>query len=156
MKLTTLSIGTKHPAWMNEGFATYAKRFRHPWQLELIEIPLPKRKPSLSIERTQSLESDNLLSHIKPSSLTIALDEHGKHMTSLQLSDKLKYWQNSTSQINFLIGGPDGLHNTCLEKADFIWSLSPLTFAHGLARIVLAEQLYRSWTLLNNHPYHRE
>ncbi len=155
MRLNIISVGTKMPKWTEMAFSEYAKRFSREFPLTLTEIPMPKRSRSDTIDRYITEEGVAMLAAIPEKSVTIALDERGKLWNTQELSKKVEHFQNNTSQINFLIGGPDGLSKTCLEKAEVQWSLSPLTLPHPLVRILLVEQLYRAISILNNHPYHR-
>jgi len=97
-----------------------------------------------------------MLAEITAADFVVALDEHGEQFTSTALGKKLVAWQNAGRNLTFLIGGPDGLANACLQRADLNWSLSRLTLPHGLARVLYAEQMYRAWTVSTGHPYHRE
>lgn len=96
-----------------------------------------------------------MLAKLSPQSQAILLDERGKQMTSTALATRLGDWQADGRDLNFVIGGPDGVSSAVRERADFIWSLSSLTLPHGMARVLFAEQLYRAWSLSTGHPYHR-
>ena len=123
--------------------------------MELREIPLATRGKNADIARAIEKESEAMLAAIPPQERVIALDVLGKPQTTASLADALRNWQMQGGNTSLLIGGPDGLSAHCLKRADQQWSLSGLTLPHPLVRIVLAEQLYRAWSLLNNHPYHR-
>lgn len=155
MRLQIIAIGTKMPKWTEMAFSEYAKRFSREFPLTLTEIPMPKRPRSDSVERYIMEEGTAILNAIPEKSITIALDERGKLWKTEELAKQISNFQANTSQLNFLIGGPDGLSKTCLDKAHVHWSLSPLTLPHPLVRVILAEQLYRAISILNNHPYHR-
>lgn len=155
MHLRILAIGTKMPAWVQTGFAEYAKRFTAGCTLELCEIPAEKRTKSVDLSRLIEREGERLIAALKPGSHVIALDVQGKAWDTQQLATQLKQWQTHGQTIDLLIGGPDGLAPACLQKANSKWSLSPLTLPHPLVRILLAEQLYRAQSILLNHPYHR-
>ena len=155
MRLNIISVGTKMPEWTEMAFSEYAKRFSREFPLTLTEIPMPKRSRSDIVDRYIAEEGIAMLAAIPEKSVTIALDERGKLWNTQELSKKIEQFQSNTSQINFLIGGPDGLSKACFEKAEIQWSLSPLTLPHPLVRVVLVEQLYRAVSILNNHPYHR-
>lgn len=101
------------------------------------------------------LEGEKILAAIKPKSLVIALDDQGKQWSTPELACNLQRWRESGQDVSLLIGGADGLAEECLQKAQNIWSLSKLTFPHQLVRVIVAEQIYRAWTIINNHPYHR-
>lgn len=155
MQLRILAIGTKMPDWVNAGYQEYAKRFPPSCTLDLIEISAEKRTKNADIPRIMQHEGEKLLSQIKPGNRVIALDVLGKSWSTEQLSQNLSAWHHEGRNIDLLIGGPDGLSQECLKKADTKWSLSPLTLPHPLVRIVLAEQLYRALTIMQGHPYHR-
>ena len=154
MKLKLLAVGTRMPQWVETGFNEYHKRMPAELKLETIEIPLsPKGKGSSS----QSKESQGqaILKHIGKQDRVVALDVLGKSMSTESLATQLANWQMDGQDICLLIGGPDGLSADCLQRADTKWSLSDLTLPHPLVRVLLMEQLYRAWTINQNHPYHR-
>lgn len=155
MIIRILAIGTKMPSWVTEGFQDYAKRFTSGSSLELYEIPAEKRSKNADIPRIIEREGEKLLAAIKPHHHVIALDVKGHAWSTEQLTGQLKHWQTDGRHVDLLIGGPDGLSQACLQKAHGKWSLSPLTLPHPLVRIILAEQLYRGLSILQNHPYHR-
>ena len=154
MKLKLLAVGTRMPQWVETGFNEYHKRMPAELKLETIEIPLsPKGKGSSS----QSKESQGqaILKHIDKQDRVVALDVLGKSMSTESLATQLANWQMNGQDICLLIGGPDGLSADCLQRANMKWSLSDLTLPHPLVRVLLMEQLYRAWTINQNHPYHR-
>ncbi len=155
MHIRILAIGTKMPSWISEGFAEYAKRFPPSCTLDLIEIPAEKRTKNSDIPRLIVREGEKILSTIKPGNRVIALDVKGKSWNTQELAQHLTTWQQEGRHVDLVVGGPDGLSNECLTKAEMKWSLSPLTLPHPLVRIILAEQLYRSLTIIQGHPYHR-
>ncbi len=155
MLIRMLAIGSKMPSWVAQGYQEYAKRFPPTYTLELVEIPAEKRTKQANIERLVQREGEKLLAAIKPGNRVIALDVKGQSWTTEQLAKHLQNWHDESQHIDMLIGGPDGLSPACLQKAHIKWSLSPLTLPHPLVRILLAEQLYRAWSILQNHPYHR-
>lgn len=150
-----LTVGNKMPAWVEAGFKDYAKRFTPACQLELVEIPAEKRTKHADIPRLMEREGEKLLAAIKPTHFIIALEVTGKAWSTPQLATQIQQWQRNGRNVDILIGGPDGLSTACLQKAELKWSLSPLTLPHPLVRIVVAEQLYRALSILQNHPYHR-
>ncbi|MCL4104428.1 UNVERIFIED_CONTAM: hypothetical protein GTU68_047390 [Idotea baltica] len=121
------------------------------WQ----EVPLAKRGRDNNVEKLREREGELILKAIPPGDRVIALDVQGKSQTTEELAVQLKTWQMSGDNYSLIIGGPDGLSPACLARADSRWSLSKLTLPHPLVRILLAEQLYRAWTITVNHPYHR-
>lgn len=155
MILRIIAVGDKMPDWVETGFYEYAKRFPPHCKLTLCEIPAEKRTKNPDIKRLMQLEGERMLTLIKPSHLVIALEVKGKMWDTHQLSNHLAQWQMDGKDIDFLIGGADGLSPACLERANLKWSLSPLTLPHMLVRIILSEQLYRAISLLQGHPYHK-
>lgn len=155
MKLNLLAVGTKMPAWVTDGYQEYAKRMPRECSLHLHEIPPAKRGKSGSAEQWMREEGERILAVIPKDHHVVALDVKGKPWTTEQLAEQLKSWQADGRDVSLIVGGPDGLTNDCLQRANQRWSLSALTLPHPLVRIVLSEQLYRAWTVLQNHPYHR-
>ena len=123
--------------------------------VEIVDIKPEKRAAGNSTENIQSIEAKRIIDAVGKDML-IALDERGTEVTTLQLADRFKNWQASGRDIALVIGGADGLHQTIKQKADWLWSLSKLTMPHGMVRVMLAEQLYRAYSVTHNHPYHRE
>jgi len=144
------------PSWICQGFQEYSKRLPAHLKLELVEIPLPHRSKNADLQRLKDEEAEKLLAAIPSHSHLIALDERGQAWNTQQLAAHLQRWMNESIDIALLIGGPDGLSEQCLKRAHQKWSLSLLTLPHPLVRVIIAEQLYRAWSLLNHHPYHRE
>lgn len=155
MNIELLAAGTKPPAWIATGISEYQKRMPRDWPLEIREIPVSKRRKGEPVARQIQAEGERMLAAITPSSLVVTLDRKGRNWSTEELAKNLERWQLDFSKVQFLIGGPDGLSNDCLKAATESWSLSNLTFPHFIVRILLAEQLYRAWSLLNNHPYHK-
>jgi 23S rRNA (pseudouridine1915-N3)-methyltransferase len=155
MKLSIIAVGTRMPDWVQAGYEEYARRLPRDCALELRELPLAQRGKNADIPRAIEKESDVMLAAIPLGDRVIALDVPGKIQNTTAIADAMKRWQQDGHNISFLIGGPDGLGKTCLARANESWSLSALTLPHPLVRIVLAEQIYRAWSILNNHPYHR-
>lgn len=155
MRFQLLTVGTRLPAWVNDGYAEYQKRLPRECELELIELPLGRRTAKQSPQRAIQDEGDRMLARIASGSEVVALDERGKSWNTQQLADRMRDWVREGSKVTLLVGGPDGLDPRCRECAHSLWSLSPLTLPHGMVRVMLAEQIYRAWSLLHNHPYHR-
>jgi len=153
VKIRLLTITHKIPAWIAEGYQEYAKRLPATCHLELIEIPAEKRAVSADI--IVKREGEKLLAATKPHHLIIALDVKGKSWSTEQLALQLNTWQQQGENVDLLVGGADGLAAACLQAAKVHWSLSPLTFPHALVRVIIAEQIYRAWSILQQHPYHR-
>lgn len=154
MQIHILSVCGKAPRWVIEGFNTYTKRLPKEIALTLKEIS-PANRANNSIAKCLELEAKSILATIPKQSYVIALDERGAIWSSVQLSEKLNDWQLRNPEICLLIGGPDGFHPSIHTHVKETWSLSKLTLPHAMIRVILAEQIYRAWTLLNKHPYHR-
>lgn len=143
------------PDWVQSGITEYAARLPREWRLELVELPLAKRGRKPLPDRLRAAEGRHLLSAVASDARLIALDERGRQWTTRQLAERLGTWLQDGRDLVLAIGGPDGLDDAVLARADWHWSLSKLTLPHPLVRIVLLEQLYRAWSLHTNHPYHR-
>jgi 23S rRNA (pseudouridine1915-N3)-methyltransferase len=154
VKLKILAVGSRSPAWVTAGFDDYARRLPRTCALELIEISAARRK-GWSAERVLADEGERMLARIAGADHAVALAVGGRTCSTEQLAEKLDDWRMQGNDVSFLIGGADGLAPGCLERADEALSLSAMTFPHQLVRLMLAEQLYRAWTLLHGHPYHR-
>ena len=155
MRVRIIAVGTKMPAWLQEGVQDYLKRFPREWKVEFVEISLGHRSKGQDVQKAMAKESEQMLAAIHPRERVIALDVKGQSWSTERLSEQMASWQMSGDNVALLIGGPDGLSADCLAKADQSWSLSPLTLPHPLVRVLLVEQLYRGWSILKNHPYHK-
>lgn len=155
MHFTLYAIGKSMPSWVQNGFQDYAKRFPPEFHFQLVEIEAAKRHKNAEITRLIDEEGERMLAVIPKHSYVVALDIKGKEWDTETLAKELKEWQLVGGTVSFMIGGADGLSSACLKRADVHWSLSNLTFPHALVRIIVAEQLYRAWSLLKGHPYHR-
>jgi 23S rRNA (pseudouridine1915-N3)-methyltransferase len=156
MRISVLAVGTKMPAWVTQAVAEYSRRLPRELNLQWREIPLARRLKDSKPGQLCAREGEQLLKAIVPGDQVIALDVLGKRLTTGQLAQHLQAWQMSGANYSLLVGGPDGLSPQCLARADARWSLSDLTLPHPLVRVLLAEQLYRAWTITVNHPYHRD
>jgi 23S rRNA (pseudouridine1915-N3)-methyltransferase len=143
------------PAWVADAYQEYAKRLPRECTLQLVEVPVSKRRKSLTSAQAAEEEGQQLLASLPKDCTVIALDVRGSSWSTEELAVRMHNWLGSGRDVALLIGGPDGLSGACLERADHKWSLSALTYPHTLVRIVLAEQLYRAWTINSGHPYHR-
>ena len=152
-RLRLLAVGTRMPGWVEEGFEEYRKRLPREWALELREIPLARRGADVS--RAMRDEGDALLSGLDGDEYVVAMEVGGKAQSTPDLAARLGRWREEGQRAAFLVGGPDGLPETCRARAREQWSLSRLTLPHPMVRILLAEQLYRAWSLMAGHPYHR-
>jgi 23S rRNA (pseudouridine1915-N3)-methyltransferase len=155
MKCRLIAAGTRLPDWVNAGFLDYQKRLRSPLALELQEISVATRRAGEIPARAILREGEDMLSAIGRDDYVVALEVAGKSMSTAQLSDWLGERLRDARPLALLIGGPDGLAPDCRERADQSWSLSPLTLPHALARVLVAEQLYRAMSMRAGHPYHR-
>ena len=143
------------PSWVVEGYREYTKRLPRECSLQLVEIPPAKRHKSLSAKQARQQEGQAILAALPKDCSVVALDVRGKPWSTETLAAQLDNWLVSGRDVALLVGGPDGLSDACLERADQRWSMSMLNYQHPLVRIVLAEQLYRAWTITTGHPYHR-
>lgn len=155
MRLTVLAVGGRMPDWVDAAVREYGKRLPRELDLAWREIPLARRGKDTSPDRLRAAEGEQLLKAIPGGDRVVALDVRGRRLSTETLADRLADWQMSGDNYSFLIGGPDGLSDECLARADWRWSLSDLTLPHPLVRVVLTEQLYRAWTITVHHPYHR-
>lgn len=155
MKINLVAVGTKMPAWVTQGFEEYSRRLPRECQLQLVEIAAAKRGKNAQPQQWKLDEANRILAAIPDNHRVIALEVTGKSWSTETLSQNMADWLTDGRDVSLIVGGPDGLDDRCLQRADLKWSLSGLTLPHPLVRIVLAEQLYRAWTILQNHPYHR-
>nr|WP_163503553.1 23S rRNA (pseudouridine(1915)-N(3))-methyltransferase RlmH [Halomonas socia] len=155
MKLKLLAVGTKMPGWVEQGVGEYRKRLPRDFSLEIIEIAPGARGKNADIARAVASEGERMRERLKGNEQLVALEVGGKPWSTRQLAEQAADWRLAGRDVALLVGGPDGLEPGLSASADQHWSLSPLTLPHPLVRILLAEQLYRAWTLLVGHPYHR-
>ena len=155
MRLRLIAVGTRLPAWVQSGVSDYVARFPREWRFELTEIPVAARGANPDIARLKDAEGQRMLKAIPDGARVIALDERGDALDTVQWSKALAQWQQDGRDTCLLIGGPDGLAPACRSRAERAWSLSKLTLPHALVRVLVAEQLYRAWSVLANHPFHR-
>lgn len=155
MRIFLIAVGTRMPTWVNRGFEEYAGRLPRECHLALIPISPSKRSKNVELGRLLQEEGKRVLAAVPANTRVIALDQAGRPWNTLQLAQQLDDWLQDGRDMALLVGGPEGLDRACKVRAEALWSLSPLTFPHPLVRIIVAEQLYRAWSLLHNHPYHR-
>jgi 23S rRNA (pseudouridine1915-N3)-methyltransferase len=155
MRIHLIAVGTRMPDWVVQGYQDYARRLPRECTLQLVEIPVARRSKSQSAEQAQHEEGRRMLAALPKDCAVIALDVQGQPWSTPALADQLQQWLGSGRDVALLVGGPDGLAPDCLARAERGWSLSALTFPHALVRILVAEQLYRAWSILHGHPYHR-
>lgn len=156
MKLLVVAVGLKMPCWVDEAFAEYAKRMPRTAKLELAAVRPEPRVEGRTVEQMLGLEAVRIAAAVPDRARTVALDERGREFTSAALARWLERRLQEGTDIAFLIGGPDGLAPRLKDKAETLMRLSAMTLPHGLARVLLAEQIYRAMSILRNHPYHRE
>ena len=156
MKLLILAVGNKMPEWITHGFNEYTKRMPREATISLIEIKPEPRTTGKSVPQIMEAEAQRIETALPKDVTRIVLDERGTHPTTKQLAQKMQEWMGSGRDVAFIIGGADGLHESVRKSAHQLLALSALTLPHGMVRVLLAEQLYRAYSLLHNHPYHRE
>lgn len=156
MKIKLLAIGAQMPAWVTEGYLSYAKRIPATMiSLQLHEIALTKRSKNADYHKLMYAEGKEMLSHLESTDKVIALAIKGRQYSTEQLASELQNWLSSGRNVALMIGGPEGLAPECLKRAETKWSLSALTLPHPIVRVIVIEQLYRAWSILQHHPYHR-
>ena len=156
MKIKLIALGDKMPSWVNYGFREYQSRLKGELTLELKELPLLKRSDARQLKKIREKEDKEILGIIKNTPYFICLDERGENYSSLELAQRLKFWTDNFSEITLLIGSPEGISPEIKNQAKELWSLSKLTLPHPIVRIVVAEAIYRAFSINKNHPYHRE
>jgi 23S rRNA (pseudouridine1915-N3)-methyltransferase len=156
MHIRLLAVGDRQPGWVDAAFIEYAARLPRQWQFRLHAIAAAQRAKAASGGDARVAEGEKILAKLKPAEFVVVLDEHGTQFSSAELATKIGDWQTVGQDVAFVIGGPDGLSENCLQRGNLRWSLSKLTLPHGLARVLFAEQIYRAWSLNAGHPYHRE
>jgi 23S rRNA (pseudouridine1915-N3)-methyltransferase len=154
MKIKLLSVGQKMPAWIQKGYVEYAKRLPSNCSIELVEISGGHRGKSTSVEKSKQQEALSLLKIIKPKDWVVILDVKGQSWSTEKLSEQLESWQFNAQDVCLIVGGPYGLGSDVISRANQSWSLSKLTFPHPMVRILIVEQIYRAWSILQGHPYH--
>lgn len=155
MRIHLIAVGTRMPGWVEQSYADYAARLPRECSLHLLEIAPGQRGKNADIARAKQAEGEKILKAIPRDAYVIALDEHGEALTSKAWGEALASWMQMGRDICLLVGGPDGHAQDVLSRADRTWALSKLTLPHALVRVLVAEQLFRAWSLLANHPYHR-
>jgi len=155
MKIRVLAVGTKMPHWVYDGVAEYVKRLPKDFSLEFVELAAGQRTKNSDLKRIMKTEGQAILAAVKSNERLFTLDLAGKDWSTEQLAEQAEKWRHEGTDIALAIGGPDGLDPEVLSQAVGSWCLSRLTLPHPLVRILVAEQLYRAWTVLNNHPYHK-
>lgn len=155
MQIHIIAVGERMPAWVAEAYAEYARRLPREFRLELHEIPTGRRTKGADLARLTREEGERQLAAVPAGARVVALDRSGRELDTEALATRLEQQLAAGANLALLIGGPEGLAPACLAAAHERWSLSRLTFAHPVVRVVLAEQLYRAWSIISKHPYHR-
>lgn len=155
MKIRLLAIGTRPEDWVADAVKLYLARMPAHLKLEIVEIPLSLRSSGGNPDVARAKEGQRILQRLKPGDFVVTLDERGRGWSSVDLAREVEGWQNHHPSVVLVVGGPEGLSDEVSQRANQSWSLSALTFPHGLARVIVIEQLYRAWTILQGHPYHR-
>lgn len=155
MRISLIAVGSKMPAWVTQGYQEYARRMPAECSLQLIEIPAGKRGKGADLSRITQQEGEQTLAAVPKGAKVIAMDVQGRSWSTEELAKQMDGWRHEGRDIALLVGGPEGLAPECLSHAEQRWSLSNMTLPHPVVRIVIAEQLYRAWSILSNHPYHR-
>jgi len=155
MRIKLIAVGTRMPKWVEQGYVEYAQRMPNLCQLDLIEITAKKRGKNADTARILRDEATALQAAIPIDALVIALDRKGKHIDTESLAKHMQNWIDESQNVAILIGGPEGIDPNYLKTVQKMWSLSAMTFAHPVVRVMLAEQLYRAWSINANLPYHR-
>lgn len=155
MKIAIVAVGQRQPAWAAQAVADYLGRFPSDFSVTLKEVK-PEPRSGAPVERLLAAEAERLRAAIPAGGVLVALDERGKDWTTVQLAEAIGRWRDAAEPVSFVIGGPDGLAPEFKRSARLLLRLSSLTLPHALARVLLAEQLYRAWSINAGHPYHRE
>lgn len=155
MRVHIIAMGNRMPAWVEQGYQEYAKRLGSELQLFLHEVAPEKRGKSADIKRILQKEGERMVQAIPNGCEVIALDREGQMLSTEVLSERLQKWLAAGQDLALLIGGPEGLAPECLQRAQLRVSFSAMTFPHPLVRIILAEQIYRAYSILKHHPYHK-
>ena len=156
MKLLVVAVGQRQPAWADEAWADFAKRFPPEMRLELKALKAEPRSSGKTAEQCMAAEAQRFESALPAGTRRVVLDEHGTRLSSTQLAQRIEFWRGDGRDVAFLVGGPDGLAASLKASADETLRLSDLTLPHAFVRFLLAEALYRAWSVLEGHPYHRE
>lgn len=155
MRIKLIAVGSRMPRWVEEGWQEYAKRLPAELPLELVEIPLGTRGKNADVTRLIRQEGEAMLAKVQPGERIVTLEVEGRPWSTEQLAAELERWRLEARTVNLMVGGPEGLAPEVRARGEQRWSLSPLTLPHPLVRILVGEQLYRAWTVLSGHPYHK-
>lgn len=156
MKLLVVAVGQRQPGWADEAWADFAKRFPPEMRLELKALKTEPRSGGKTAEQCMAAEALRIEAAIPKGARRVLLDERGTRLTTAQLAQRVQHWRGEGRDVVLLVGGPDGMAASLKASADETLRLSDLTLPHAFARVLLAEAMYRAWSLLDGHPYHRE
>lgn len=156
MRIHLIAIGTRMPDWISQGFEEYSRRLPRHLELKLVEVPAIARSRAGDVDRARREEGKKLLNRVPENARVVVLTEAGTTLSTRRLATSVEDWLDGGRDVVFLIGGADGLSADCIDRADERWSLSALTFPHQLVRVIVAEQLFRAWSIISHHPYHRD
>lgn len=156
MGLAIIAVGERPPAWVDAAVADYLGRLPRPWTPKVVLIPPGRQRRAGDVARAVAEEGERVLAALPAKARVVLLDERGEAWRSVELARRLATWSHDGRETVFVVGGPDGHAPEVRARADHVWSLSALTLPHALVRVVLAEQLYRAWSIEARHPYHRE
>lgn len=154
MKISIVAVGQRQPGWADEATREFLGRLPSDFAVRLKEVR-PEPRDGKPVERLQAAEAERLRAACPPGAVIVALDERGQDWNTMQLAGALRSWRDEAQAVAFVIGGPDGLDAGFKRSARLLLRLSSMTLPHALARVLLAEQIYRAWSVLSNHPYHR-
>ena len=155
MRFSLIYVGEKPNDWAEQACQQFVKRLPSQFQFSQTRLTPAKRSKNTVVQTARAEEWQRILQKTAKDSLLVLLDERGKQLTSVQFSEQIDQWQHAGQDVSFVIAGADGVNDESRNAADYLLALSPLTLPHELARVLFVEQLYRAWTILNNHPYHR-
>jgi 23S rRNA (pseudouridine1915-N3)-methyltransferase len=155
LHIRLLAVGDRQPSWVDEAFGIYTERFPREWKFRLDVIATVRRNKNDKSRQATEAEGELILAKLNATEQVVLLDERGRQFGSKDLATRMLDWQSDGRDLCFVIGGPDGVSESVRRRADISWSLSELTLPHGLARVLVAEQLYRAHSLQTGHPYHR-
>jgi len=155
VRIKLIAVGSRMPRWVEEGWQEYAKRMPAELAVDLVEIPLNTRGKNADVARLIRQEGEAMLAKVQPGERIVTLEVEGKPWSTGQLARELERWRLDSRTVNLMVGGPEGLAPEVCARSEQRWSLSPLTLPHPLVRILVGEQLYRAWTVISGHPYHK-
>ncbi|MET1078701.1 MAG: 23S rRNA (pseudouridine(1915)-N(3))-methyltransferase RlmH [Pseudomonas sp.] len=155
MRLRLIAVGSRMPRWVEEGWQEYAKRLPAELPLDLVEIGLHTRGKNADVARLIRQEGEAMLGKVQAGEKIVTLEVEGRPWSTEQLARELEKWRLEARTVNLMVGGPEGLAPEVTARSEQRWSLSPLTLPHPLVRILIGEQIYRAWTVLSGHPYHK-